>query len=122
MNRRTAAILAALSLSAFAGIAQKSQEKKTAAPGAQPAVELAGSMAQRLSQEMHVKTVVGEPIKADAVTVIPILTLDVSFGGIGRDGAETDGFLMSGEARPVGFVVAGKKGTRFISAGAGRAR
>lgn len=122
MNRRTAAVLAALLICALPGMAQKAPEKKAAAPAAQPAVELADSMAQRLGKEMHVKTVVGEPIKVGAVTVIPVMTLDVSFGGVGKDGAEGDGFLMSGEARPIGFVVAGKKGTRFVSIGKTLAR
>lgn len=112
MNRKPAAAVAALFLSALPGMAQ--QVEKKAAP---PAVELASSMAQRLSNDMHVKTVVGDPIKAGSVTLIPIMTLDVSFGGFGREGAVSDGFLMSGEARPIGFVIAGKKGTRFVSIG-----
>lgn len=115
-------MFAALIMSALAGTAQKAPERNTPAPAAQPAVELADSMAQRLSRQMHLKTVVGEPVKAGAITVIPIMTLDVSFGGVGMKGAESDGFVMSGEARPIGFVVASRKGTRFISVGKTPAR
>jgi uncharacterized spore protein YtfJ len=74
--------------------------------------------------------VVGEPVKAGSVTVIPILMVDVSFGGGGTatpsnpagaaaqsSGSGLDGFFMSGQGRPLGFVVIDKKGTRFISIG-----
>ncbi|MGA3040524.1 MAG: hypothetical protein ABSF54_07035 [Bryobacteraceae bacterium] len=94
----------------------------------QPANALADSLARRLSDDLHVKTVVGEPIKVGAITLIPIMMMDVSFGGGGlaAPGApaaaaspnptpHVDGFFMSGEALPLGFVVIGKKGTRFIS-------
>jgi len=117
VNLRIAAIPAALLISALPGIAQKAPEKRPVAPAAEPAAELADSMAQRLSNEMHIKTVVGEPIKAGAVTVIPIMTLDVSFGGGGTAATGKGGFWMSGETRPLGFVVTGRNGTRFISVG-----
>jgi hypothetical protein len=58
------------------------------------------------------------------------MMIDVSFGGGGMAGSGSpaaaappspppgvDGFYMSGEARPLGFVAIGKKGTRFISVG-----
>ena len=69
------------------------------------------------------KTVVGDPIKVGSVTLIPILTVEVSFGGLGTaapgapKGPATgvDGFFMRGEARPLGFVAITRKGTRFIS-------
>jgi hypothetical protein len=47
------------------------------------------------------------------------MMIDVSFGGGGMapqtPAIGADGFFMSGEARPLGFVAIGKKGTRFIS-------
>jgi uncharacterized spore protein YtfJ len=72
------------------------------------------------------RTVVGEPMKVGSVTLIPIMMVDVGFGGGGMvppDPAPTisqkpvavDGFFMSGEARPLGFVAVSRKGTRFIS-------
>lgn len=99
-------------------IAQKPAEK-TSSPAASPGGDLADELAQRLSQELHVKTVMGEPIKAGSVTLIPILMIDVTFAGgvmpapaVSAPG--TAGFLMSGEARPLGFVAITKNGTRFI--------
>jgi len=86
-----------------------------------PAGELAESLAQRLGKELHMKTAVGEAVKVGSVTLIPILMVDVNFAGAGVAGQPAgapapDGFLMSGEARPLGFVAVTKKGTRFISA------
>jgi uncharacterized spore protein YtfJ len=100
-------------------MAQKPAEKGSS-PKVPPGAEFVDGLAQRLSQELHVKTVVGEPIKAGAVTLIPILMLDVNFAGGAMStpaaGApEASGFLMSGEARPLGFVAITKNGTRFIS-------
>ena len=119
---RKAIVAAGIGLmSASLAMAQKPAEKTTA-PAAQPAGELADELAQRLSKQLHVKTIVGEPIKAGTVTLIPILMVDVNFAGAGvaaqAPGAPApDGFLMSGEARPLGFVAITKKGTHFISAG-----
>jgi uncharacterized spore protein YtfJ len=107
---------------------QSAPEKDHPAPVVQPASELASNLAQRLGNELHVKTVVGEPMKVGSLTLIPIMMIDVSFGGAGlvapghspaavpqNPGIGGDGFFMSGEARPLGFVAIGKKGTRFIS-------
>ena len=106
-----------------------------------PADTLAGEMAKRLSEEMQVKTVVGRALTVGSVTLIPILNLEVTFGGAGLlpppsrpsspgptaaagaapqkapQGPPLSGdlFLMNGEARPLGFIVVSKQGTRFIS-------
>jgi uncharacterized spore protein YtfJ len=128
LNQKIVLIIAAgLILGSFAA-GQTPPEKKPQASAVQPAHELADSLAQRLSNELHVKTVVGEPMKVGSVTLIPIMMIDVGFGGGGltipggpttaapkNPGMAIDGFFMSGEARPLGFVVIGKKGTRFIS-------
>ncbi len=110
-------------------------------PPNRAAAELADSLTRRLGEDLHVKAVVGKPVVAGAVTVIPILMIDINFGGAGlavpaaapgagpgaAPGAAAkaaapqttpvggDGFLMSGEARPLGFVVVTRQGTRFIS-------
>ncbi len=92
------------------------------APVQSPVDQLAHEMAARLGNEMNVKTIIGEPIKAGAVTLIPIMMIDVSFGG-GQAGmpqlagAGASGYYMKGEARPLGFVAVTRKGTRFISVG-----
>ena len=130
MNRRMVTItVAGLILGSFAA-GQTQQEKKPQAAAVQPASELANALAQRLSNDLHVKTVVGEPVKVGSLTLIPIMMIDVSFGGVGMAAPGSpaaaapqslamgvDGFFMSGEARPLGFVAIGKKGTRFISVG-----
>lgn len=92
-------------------------EQKTTSAAAQTASDVAGALAQRLSNELHVKTVVGGPIKAGSVTLIPILMVDVNFAGGTVPMPGVGGFLMSGESRPLGFVAITKKGTRFISVG-----
>jgi len=112
MKRALFTLLSACLIAVSAASAQ-SAPNKPAVPPAQSAAKLADELAQRLSQQLHAKTVVGEPIKAGSVTLIPILMVDVNFAG-GAGPAE--GYLMSGEARPLGFVAITKNGTRFISA------
>lgn len=87
---------------------------------AQPAADLAESMARRLAEQMNVKTIVGKPVVAGSVTLIPILTVDVSFGGLDIPAPKPDApgggaFLITGEARPLGFVAITKHGTRFLA-------
>jgi uncharacterized spore protein YtfJ len=99
-------------------IAQASDEKPPM-PAAQAPGDLAKEMAQRLSEQLHSKTAVGEPVKAGSVTLIPILMVEVNFAGgsVPAPAANApgfDGFLMSGEARPLGFVTITPKGARFI--------
>ena len=122
MRRKAISIVGVALICGSLAMAQKPAEKAPAPP-AQAAGELADGLAQRLSKELHVKTVVGEAIKAGSVTLIPILMVEVNFAGAGSQGPKPgapgiDGFLMSGEARPLGFVAITKTKTRFISAAA----
>jgi uncharacterized spore protein YtfJ len=92
------------------------------AKGPLPMYQLAEAMAQRLTNSLQVKTVVGEPVKVGRVTLIPIMMIDIGFGGGGGGAPQAPemggkGFYMSGEARPLGFVVATKAGTKFVSVG-----
>jgi uncharacterized spore protein YtfJ len=109
----------------------QTQPEKKPATAAPPAASLVDSLVQRLSNELHAKTIAGDPIKVGSVTVIPILMVDLNFGGgaiavpadsTGKPPASPrpggDGFLMSGEARPVGFVAITKKGVEFLSVAA----
>ena len=97
------------------------------------ASELADVLTRRVGESLGVKAVVGKSVTAGSVTLIPILMIDINFGGAGLVSpggpstavpkaaapqaplAGADGFLMSGEARPLGFVVVTRRGTRFIS-------
>lgn len=98
---------------------------KTVQPQAKrslPMDQLAEQMAKRLNNSLQVKTVVGEPIKVGKVTLVPIMMINIGFGGGGGGAPQAPemggkGFYMSGEARPLGFVVASKAGTKFISVG-----
>jgi uncharacterized spore protein YtfJ len=104
---------------------QAQTEKKlqpTQAKTTQPMYQLAEAMAQRLNSSLQVKTVVGEPMKVGRVTIIPIMMIDIGFGGGGGGAPQAPdmggkGFYMSGEARPLGFVVVSKAGTKFVSVG-----
>ena len=114
-------------LLACAATGQAPPEEKPAT-AASPADSLVDSLVQRLSNELHARTIAGDPIKVGSVTLIPILMVDLTFGGgsiaapAGSPGKAPagpppggDGFLMSGEARPVGFVAITKKGVEFLS-------
>lgn len=115
---KTTMLLLMLGLTCGSSIAQ-TETGGPPTPVAQPPSDLAKEMAQRLSEQLHSKTAVGEPVKAGSVTLIPILMVDVNFAGgtVPAPAANPrgfDGFLMSGEARPLGFVTITPKGTRFI--------
>ncbi len=105
--------------------AQGQTEKKlkpTPAKGSLPMYQLAEAMAQRLNSSLQVNTVVGEPIKVGKVTLLPIMMIDIGFGGGGGGAPQAPdmggrGFYMSGEARPLGFVVVTKAGSKFVSVG-----
>jgi len=126
-------------LTAAAGLALgtvalgQAPEQQEPAANPPPAMsELADVLARRVGEDLRVKAVVGKSVTVDAVTLIPILMIDINFGGAGLVSpggppsaapkaaaqaplAGADGFLMSGEARPLGFVVVTRQGTRFIS-------
>ncbi|MFQ6109940.1 MAG: hypothetical protein ACE5L7_10360 [Candidatus Aminicenantales bacterium] len=84
--------------------------------------QLTKAMTQRLSKGLHVKNIVGDPVKVGKVTVIPIIMIDIGFGGGGGGPSGGppmggSGFFMSGEARPLGFVIISKAGVQFVSVG-----
>ncbi|HTR26156.1 MAG TPA: hypothetical protein VMI10_19435 [Terriglobales bacterium] len=111
-------------------MAQKPPQQK-AQPAQPPATsDLVNSLARQLGHELKVETVIGEPIKVGSVTLIPILMVDLKFGGaaatmpVGAStptpapqsaGSQPNLFFMSGEAQPLGVVVISGKGTRLIN-------
>jgi uncharacterized spore protein YtfJ len=111
-------------------LGQAAEPPEPAASPTSAASELADAMSKRIGETLRTKAVVGKAVTAGSVTVIPILMIDVSFGGAGLLSAGVppsaagkavgplagvDGFLMTGEARPLGFVVVTRQGTRFVS-------
>lgn len=84
--------------------------------------QLTKAMTDRLITHLHVKNIVGDPVKVGKVTIIPIIMIDVGFGGGGGGpGGEKQmggyGYGISGEAKPLGFVVVSKAGVKFVSVG-----
>ena len=124
MFSKNLVILFSFLLFGCCALGQTQAQKNPPLPDKKAAADLADSMAQRLGNDLHIKTVVGEPIKVGAVTLIPILMVEVNFGGgtmssppAAQQGPapSADAFFMSGEARPLGFVAITKKGAHFIS-------
>lgn len=104
------------------GQAQSAKKLQPQAKAPLPMDQLAEEMAHRLNNSLQIKTVVGEPMKVGKVTLIPIMMIDIGFGGGGGGAPQAPemggkGFYMSGEARPLGFVVVSKAGTKFVSVG-----
>jgi len=107
-------------------MAQNAPQKKAHSVEPPGTADLVASLAQRLSHDLNVKTVIGEPIKVGSVTLIPILMIDVKFGSAATKAAtettapqsaksQANLFCMSGEARPLGFVAITQKGIRVIN-------
>jgi uncharacterized spore protein YtfJ len=117
-------IILVLIFGGLARVSAQTEKKLQPAPAKAPLpmYQLAEEMAQRLNSSLQVKTVIGEPIKVGRVTLLPIMMIDIGFGGGGGGMPQSmdmggKGFYMSGEARPLGFVVATKAGTKFVSVG-----
>ncbi|MGB8951253.1 MAG: spore germination protein GerW family protein [Candidatus Aminicenantales bacterium] len=124
MKRKFPVFLTSILLFSFLAFAETPVQKKPQPKADAPNLVtlLTEAMASRLTQDLHVKHIVGQPIKVGNVTIIPILMMDIGFGGGGGGAPQAvqaggKGFYMSGEAKPMGFVVISKAGTQFISVG-----
>jgi uncharacterized spore protein YtfJ len=113
-------VLAVLVLVAGMSVAQDKPKPKE--KSISPIFLLTKGMTDRLSDSLNIEKVVGKPIKAGNVTIVPIIMIDVGFGGggggpAGQPQMGAQGFGFGGEARPLGFVVIGKNGVKFIPVG-----
>ena len=95
---------------------------KTQAKQEHPVSIITKLMTGVLTKNLHVKNIVGDPVKVGKVTLIPIIMMDIGYGGGGggpQMGKEQggSGFYMSGEAKPLGFIVITKAGAKFLSVG-----
>jgi len=113
-----------LSLVFFSSGAAQTQGQTTKSAVAQPGPVAAATqaMVDFLTKNFHVKKVVGDPIKVGAVTIIPVMMVDIGYGGGGGGGSAEmfpvgSGFFLSGELKPLGFIVISKSGTKFLVAG-----
>ena len=120
----TACIVAvAMFLTFSSGAALATEKPKAQEKAADPIALFTEAMIARLSNTLHVKHIVGDPLKIGNVTIIPLIMVDVGFGGGGGgpQGAQQQmggkGYGMSGEARPIGFVVITKGGVKFVPVG-----
>ncbi len=81
-------------------------------------MSLVESIATLLSGNATVRTVYGDPVRADGRTIIPVARVTYGFGG--GDGAGERGDQQGGGggliARPFGVVEVTERGTRFIRA------
>ena len=126
MAKKIISSIAFLLLVGSLGMGQNAPLQKASSVQLPSTSDLVEGMAQRLSHDLNVKTVIGEPIKVGSVTLIPILMVDVKFGSVATkvpsgasvpQTAESHANLvyLSGEARPLGLVAITGKGTRFIN-------
>ena len=73
------------------------------------------------------ETIVGEPVQAGNITVIPVVKISIGFGAGGGQG-ETEkkesGFGGGGgggaRIEPAGFIIIEEKGVRFLGTGKGK--
>jgi uncharacterized spore protein YtfJ len=108
----------ALAVLLIFGISAAQEEPKAKEVSVNPVVSFTKAMTDRLANNLDVEKAVGKPIKVGKVTIVPIVMIDVGFGG-GGGGPQmvAQGFGMGGEAKPLGFVVITKAGTKFIPVG-----
>jgi len=115
------------------GLALSQEKIQKEPPKAQAVMEntiamMAKAMTERLTNNLQVKNIVGDPIKVGNVTVIPIIMIDIGYGGGGGGGPVSQtgggsqvqmggsGFGMKGEAKVLGFIVLSKAGVKFVAA------
>ena len=85
--------------------------------------ELIKNTLKEAQELMSSRTVVGEPIKTDTHTVIPVSRVIFGFGGAGGEGNEKNntatgqGVGGGWSIEPVAFVVVGEDGAKLMTIG-----
>ena len=82
--------------------------------------ELIKSTLNEAQELMSSRTVVGEPIKTDTHTVIPVSKVMFGFGGGGGKAGKTDngeGVGGGWSIEPVAFVIVGEDGAKLMTIG-----
>ena len=96
-------------------------KEKTPAVQQNLLAKLTEAMSERVQDNMNVKNIVGDPVKVGNITIIPIIMIDIGYGGGEGGGLDVQqkagGFYMGGQAKPLGFIVITKEGTKFIPVG-----
>lgn len=93
-----------------------SSEKEISAPGTESA--LLETLADRIGNSIHARTVYGEPVERQGVTVIPVAKARYGFGGgSGVSKAAEHGAGGGGGAsvRPIGYIEIRDGSSRFHS-------
>jgi len=114
-------LFSALFLMLFSLVPANQEKTKVQAKQENPISLATNSMLDLLAKNFQVKKIVGDPLKVGNVTIIPLIMIDVGYGGGGASANPQmqlgSGFYMSGEAKPLGFIIISKSGTKFLSAG-----
>lgn len=105
--------------SGFAGEQTEKTPPKKAVNLEDPISAMTQAMIGQLAKNLHVKNIVGDPVKVGSMTIVPIIMIDIGYGGGegGPDKMRSGGFYMGGEARALGFVIITKKEVKFVSVG-----
>lgn len=90
--------------------------------------QLFGTAINEIERMLNTKTVVGEPIKVEGNTLIPLVSVGFGFGGGGGEGSESGKHAGSGGGagggggvKPVALVVINKDGVHVESIKGGTA-
>lgn len=88
-------------------------ERQISEPGSEST--LLDTLAERLGTRVHTRTVYGEPVERQGVTVIPVAKARYGFGGGGGSKAGERGSGGGGGAtvKPIGYIEIRDGGSRF---------
>ena len=122
MKKKAVLTLGLFAMLLLVSVSPAQEKPKAQAKAPNPIAAMTKGMTERLSSGLHVKNIVGDPVKVGKMTIIPIIMVDVGFGGGGGGppGGQPmggSGFYISGNAKPIGFVVVTTAGVKFVPVG-----